>query len=171
MERITKFLPAYDKRNPDPKKDYGISHVRCIMVLRGKEGAVHFSFSTGMLLPKTIEEYIKDGRAKYELTSYGHYFLNKPMGYDVGYHARTPQFEGQTVVWPTKMRKTGTGPLDVAFDKIDDKPPVCEWLGVPCYCDGSALRAEKFMDVLIEEGSDAVWEMLEADYKDQFKKN
>lgn len=170
LERITLFRPAFDKRNLDPKKNYGIGSVVCVMILKGKKGAVHFTFSTGILLPKTIDEYIKDGKAHYESHSFGHYFLNKPMGYDVGYHARRPQYKGQEIYWPKKMRYTkGTFPFNVKFDKIGKKPPVCEWLGKPCYSDGSTLRAEEFMTILTEQGSDPIWKMLEEDYKERFK--
>lgn len=147
LEKITYFRPAYDKRHTDPKKDYGIGNVTCLMILKGKKGAVHFSFSTGMLLTETMEEYIRDGRAKYELTSYGHYYLNKPMGYDVGYHALKPQFKGQ------------------------ESRGKCEWLdNKPCYCDGSALASDEYLDVLLKKGSPEIWTMLEADYKERFKK-
>lgn len=188
LERITFFRPAYDKRNPgNPSKDYGIGHVVCFMLLRGKAGAVHFSFSTGMLLPETVREYIKTNRAEYKFISENReYYLNKPMGYDTGYHSPKPMFEGQTLVWPTKMKKKNPNlPLpgknataeensafinNVKFIKIGKKPPKCEWLGVPCYCDGSCMRAEDYMDILIRKGSEAIWKVLEKDYKDYFSK-
>lgn len=170
LEQIVVFTQAWDKRNTDPKKDYGIGAVRCRMLLKGKKGACHFIFSTGILLKETMDEYIKDGRAKYELNPFGgHYFLNKPMGHDVGYHSPKPVFEGQEIHWPTKIRKTGLGAMDVVFDKIGDKPPICEHIGVPCYCDGSALRADEFLKILTEKGSDEIWKLLEKDYKEIFK--
>ncbi len=146
FEKITVINPAFDKRNPDPNKNYGIHSVQIFMVLKGKKGATYFTFSTGMLLPETITEYIKDGRAKYELTDYGHYFLNKPMGYDVGYHSPTPQFENQGI---TKEK--------------------CEWLdNKPCYCDGSASRADEWLDILLRKGSEEIWKMLETEYQERF---
>ncbi len=102
--RITIFKPAWDKRNPEPSKNYGIHPVHCLMVLKGKKGAVHFSFATGMLLDSTMEDYIKNGIAKYEMASFGHHYLNKPMGFDVGYHSPKPMFDGQEINHPTKMR-------------------------------------------------------------------
>lgn len=145
-ERITKFNPAWDKRSTDPKKDYGIHGVQCYMVLKGEEGAVHFIFSTGMLLTSTMEEYIREGRAKYETFEWGVHYLNKPMGYDVGYHSYKPCYEGQ----------------DVSKGE-------CEWLGKkPCYCDGSALRGGDWFEIFLKEGSDKIWEMLEEEYNDRF---
>ena len=60
FEKITTFLPAYDKRSDNPSKNYGIGAVRCHMTLKGEKGATCFIFCTGMYLPKTVEEYIKD---------------------------------------------------------------------------------------------------------------
>lgn len=177
LERIFEFFPAYDKRNPNPEKDFGIGHVRGMMVLKGKKGAVHFSFSTGILLESTMREYIKTGRAKYEMLSTDNeFYLNKPMGYDVGYHSRKPLHKGQEINWPTKMVKPkGFDPKNiesfskVKFRKIGKKPPVCKYLGAPCYCDGSALRAESFMTAFIEKGSEEVWKMLEEEYRINFE--
>lgn len=147
LERITEFSPAFDKRHPDPKKNYGIHSVECRMILKGKKGAVQFLFFTGMLLPETIDSYIREGKADYKLTSYGHHFLNKPMGADVGVHSREPLYEGQE-----SFRKD------------------CPYLdGANCYFDGSGLRAEKWFDIFLREGSDKIWEMLEEDYKSRFE--
>ena len=143
LEKIVTFTPAFDKRNSDPKKNYGIGSVRCNMVLKGKKGAVHFVFSTGIYLPETIREYKQDGRDLF------HFSDGRPsyyMGFDVGYHSPTKRFKEQGI-----------------------SQKECEWLdGKPCYCDGSGLRAEKFMDILIRKGSDAIWKELEKDYKELF---
>lgn len=170
LEHITKFKPAFDKRNPtDPSKDYGIHCMECHMVVKGKEGAIHFIFSTGMFLPETMDEYARDGRLNPTLISPSRYYmLNKPMGIDVGYHSPKPMFDDQQPVWPTKMKKIGPEPLDIEFEKIGDAPPICEYIGVPCYCDGSALRADEWLNILLREGSDSIWEMLEDDYISRF---
>ena len=142
LEKIIKFTPAYDKRNPDPKKNYGVGSVRCVMVLKGEKGAVHFVFGTGMYLPQVYEWWERRGLNQTP---------NKPayMGYDVGYHSHTRHYESQTVSQES-----------------------CEWLdGKPCFSDGSALRAEEFMDVFVKEGEEKIWEMLEEDYKCHFEKS
>jgi len=38
----------------------------------------------------------------------------------------------------------------------------------PATNDGSGLRAEEFLDLLIEKGSDAVWAAMDADYEERF---
>ena len=138
LEKITIFKPAFDKRDPDPTKSYGIGAVKCFMVLKGKKGAVHFVFSTGMYLPETHRGWL----SKPEFSIHD---AVKYMGFDVGYHSPCPMFDNQ---------------------KISQEK--CDWIGKPCYFDGSALRADKFMDTLIRKGSDSIWEMLEQDYNTNF---
>lgn len=150
LERITKFKPAFDRRDSNPSKNYGIGCVQCFMVLKGNEGAVHFTFSTGMLLPETVDEYIRSGKARYEVGNFGVYYLNKPTGYDVGYHSPVPLYE---------------------YQKEYGGRENCDWLGGPCFSDGSALRADEWLDIFLREGSDKIWEMLELEYKERFYEN
>lgn len=178
MERITKIRPAWDKRNPDPKKDYGIHSMQIWMILKGDLGAVHFTFSTGIFLEETEKRLAKEGSLDWEELSPGHWFsVIKAMGYDVGYHSPKPLYEGQEVVWPTKrIEPKKKAPMNFededtlpTYEKIGDAAPVCEWLGVPCYCDGSAMRAEEWFNILRAEGSDKIWEMMEAEYQSRFE--
>lgn len=140
MEKIIKLLPAFDKRHKDPNKNYGVGGVKVMMILKGEEGAVHFIFNTGMMLPSVYKWWNERGLGRYDGDHLPY------MGYDVGYHSHAPLYEEQ----------------GISQDN-------CEWIGGPCYSDGSALAAEEYMNVLIEKGSDAIWEMLEERYKGQFK--
>lgn len=70
----------------------------------------------------------------------------KPVAVDLGYHSYVPRYEGQSSL--TKF---------------------CALLnGKPCYYDGSGLNAEPVLDLLIREGSDAVWKQLEKYYRSVF---
>ena len=138
LEKIVVFTPAYDKRHSDPSKNYGIGSVRCLMVLKGKKGAVHFSFGTGMYFPETHREW---------LVKFPDHDPVRYMGHDVGYHSPTRRYKDQL--------------------KSQEK---CDWINKPCYCDGSALRADEWMNILVRKGSKKIWEMLEEDYKDRFIK-
>ncbi len=139
FKKTVQFFPAFHKVHEDPSKNYGVGAVRVCMILQGDNGAISFSFSTGMMLKKTYGWWKSKGL---------HLESNRPdhMGYDVSYHALTAQFEGQT--------------------SRDD----CPWLnGKPCFCDGSAMRADEWMDVFVEKGDEAIWSMMEADYKERFE--
>ena len=65
---------------------------------------------------------------------------------DIGYHSPVPYYEGQEVIQQS-----------------------CEYLnGKPCYYDGSSLNAVKYFDIMVREGSEALWKALEKYYDDVF---
>ena len=47
LERLIGFRPAYDKRDPDPSKSYGVGSVTIRFAVRGKHGGVSFGILTG----------------------------------------------------------------------------------------------------------------------------
>lgn len=73
-------------------------------------------------------------------------FDDYPMGSDIGYHSPHPMYEGHK--------------------RMSDKCDVLD--GCHCYYDGSSLRAEEPMRLLIEQGHEAVWEYMERDYHSRF---
>lgn len=138
MEKITRFKPAFHNVDDDPTKNYGVGSVMCYMVLKGELGAVHFIFSTGMFLDETYEYWKRKGL---------HTETNRPdfMGYDVGYHSPKKLSD-----WQVGGRKD------------------CEWIGKQCFCDGSIMRAEEWLKIFLEKGSDEIWKLLEEEYKEIF---
>lgn len=139
-ERIVQFLPAYDKRNIDPNKNYGIHGVTLRMILKGNEGAVQFLLFTNWQLPHVQEEM--DGRIPSHDFPYLHH---KPLPADLGYHSSRPMYEGQT--------------------KMNGK---CDVLGGECYYDGSGVAAERIFHVLCAEGDAGVWRELGKYYNEIF---
>lgn len=133
LQRIVKFSKAFDKRSPEPSKNYGVGGVNCWMILRGEKGAVQFVFSTGIYLPHILDEWEVKG------------YVNKPMGFDVGYHSPTPMYEGQKQMDSCVLLPEGK-----------------------CYYDGSGLRGNEWFKIFMEEGDEAIWKLLEEDYKDRF---
>lgn len=73
------------------------------------------------------------------------HYSPKPMGFDVGYHSPTPMYEGQT-----EMDNCGLLPNG------------------KCYYDGSGLRGDEWFKIFMEEGDEAIWKLLEEDYKERF---
>ena len=69
-----------------------------------------------------------------------------PLPADVGYHSKVPMYEVATVVSNN-----------------------CEYTGGECYYDGSGLRAYNWYDILVSQGSEAVWKLLEEEYELRFK--
>ena len=72
----------------------------------------------------------------------------RPYALDLGYHSPRPRYIGQKPIAES-----------------------CEYLdGKRCYYDGSSLAADRILERLLKEGSDAVWEELEEYYKEIFVK-
>lgn len=134
LERRVVFAPAFDKRDPNPSKNYGIHGVDMRMYVIGPRGAVQFVLYTGWHLPHVREEL--DARPSRKRC------LDHPMPADLGYHSPIPTYEGQEE-WGRDN---------------------CELLGCRCYYDGSGLNAERIYEVLLREGSEGVWRELEAYY-------
>lgn len=182
FERRLVFRPAWHRVDDDPKKNYGVHGVEIWFVLIGNKGAVHFGLYTGMMMQQTRDWW--KARGQNGATDLF------PMGVDVGYHSPVPLHDYQKEdgpVWPTKMvkkegyeipsigdkSKTPSEAFEemtknITYEKIGDAPPNCEYLGVPCYADGSALRAEEWAHIFVEKGDDIIWDMLESEYKSTF---
>lgn len=141
FERIVTMSPAFDKRHTDPSKNYGIHGVDLRMVLKGPLGAAQFVLYTNWQLPHVTQETIRKAS---RLDQIGIECAFLPTPADLGYHWKTPRYEGQKAIQQS-----------------------CEYCdGQPCYYDGSGLAAERIYQVLLAKGSDGVWRELEAMYRE-----
>lgn len=144
FERQIIISPAFDKRSPIPSKDYGIGSMDIFFVLIGKKGATSCIIGTDIFLPETIKEYREKGNSNLPPPIN----LRKDValtGYSIDVHSKKPQYDGQ-------------------------QKGKCGFIGKYCYCGGSFLRAEKFGEVLLRNGSDTIWKILEQEYKLTWKK-
>jgi hypothetical protein len=89
LERRIDFNPAFDKRNADPSKNYGIHGVEMRWYVIGEKGAVQFVVFTNWMLPHIEQE---------ERTRSWPPSLTRPMPADVGFHSRVPMYEGQAAM-------------------------------------------------------------------------
>jgi uncharacterized protein (TIGR02996 family) len=152
--RRVEFAPAYDRR---PKKagdpDYGIHGVDLRLALVGPKGAVQFVLFTNWHLPEVQGSMLEHqatrlvaGRSRQEtVAALGALFT--PLPADLGYHSKRPMYEGQ--------------------EPMGNGEP-CDYLGVPCYYDGSGLGARRPWEALLRGGHEAVWKLLEDEYRDRF---
>jgi len=138
LTRSIEISGAFDKRNPAPNKNYGIHSMEIRFILSGEHGAMQFLVYTGMHLPHVEEELWRKTQGQ-------KYNPFRPIGADIGYHAKNPRYEGH--------------------DCIDEN---CKYTGGKCYYDGTSLGADEFMPEFLAGGSDAVWPMLERRYKQTF---
>lgn len=135
LEHRIDFIPAFDKRDADPSKNYGIGAMKIRFMVVGPKGAIQWLIGTGWYV-RSAREHLK-GFPVHEWD-----LKRKPEGYDLGYHAKEPQYEGQS-----------------AMDH-------CDVLGDgACFYDGSSLQAELPIEGFLSEGADYVWRKLEAEYR------
>ena len=142
FERIYEFSPAFDKRDPEPSKNYGIHGVEIHFVLKGPEGAVSFTLYTGWLLPETVGVERADYRYGKALVENGSY----PMPAMLSYHI--PEQREDYQVGPTSCRYVEGG---------------------QCWGDGSFI-ADGALDALVTGGSDGLFAFLETWYDDHVRK-
>lgn len=141
LERIVWVSPAYDKRNPDPSKDYGIGACRITFVLKGPLGAVQFMIGTNWYLP-----HVQRDNREWQHSHDTRFDSIQPEGWDIGYHSPTPRYEGQE-------------PLKHDCELVD---------GGTCYYDGSGLQASEMIPDFIAGGTAWLWPELERRYRDLF---
>jgi hypothetical protein len=84
FEKLVTFTPAFDRRDPNPSKNYGIHGVELRMILKGPLGAVQFVLYTSWQLPEVTKEFEALGKGSFD-----------PLPADLGYHWRTPRHEDQ----------------------------------------------------------------------------
>lgn len=141
LQHITEITPAFDRRDPDPQKDYGIHGCDLKMLVKGSKGTVQFVIYTNWYLPHVTEELFN--QPIQDLLDIKCRFL--PLPADLGYHSPVPQYKDQHCMGPCKY-------LD----------------GKKCYYDGSGLDAYRIYNILVEKGSDEVWKELELYYHQTF---
>jgi hypothetical protein len=139
FEKSVEITPAFDRRNDDTHKNYGIHGVDMKFLLKGPKGVIQFALSTNWHLPNVNKELQAGCSCRM------HCFM-EPMATDIGYHSYVPIHEDQ--------------------HPISQSCPYLE--GKPCYYDGSSLQAQEIFDIMVSQGGDAMWAEMESRYKDLF---
>jgi hypothetical protein len=141
LTREVQVTPAFDRRDPSPSKNYGIHGAELRFLLKGPHGVIQFVIYTNWHLEHVQDELL--GKPMRDALGVKGRFC--PIPADIGYHAFEPHYEGQ------------------------ESMGSCEYLdGKPCYYDGSGLNAARYYQIMIAEGSEALWKALEAHYKSTF---
>jgi len=135
FQRLVKWTPAYNHI----AEGYGRHGMEVKFVLIGEQAAIQFVLYTNWMTAADRANEIDEHRG-------GGYCLHKPQPSDFGYHARHPQYKGQSI-----------------------QAESCDYLGgAPCYYDGSGMRANKVFDVFTDGGEEALWKALEDEYQARF---
>ena len=140
FEKIVWVSPAFDKRDDDPAKNYGVGACRVTFILKGALGAVQFMIGTNWHLPHVQREK-RSWQHDYE-TRFDKIY---PEGWDVGYHSPKPMYD-------------------------DHKPMAkCDVIDGDCYYDGSSLWADEWIEDFLKGGTDWLWPKLEEVYRERFE--
>lgn len=130
---------AYDGR--DHPRNYGIGAMKLYFSVKGPKGGTSCMFGTSWYLSQN-QQISYEMLTEYPLEPLKE--LMQPKPWDVSYHTSEPQFEGHS--------------------GRDD----CELVEGTCYSDGSALWGDKWLPVLLHEGSEGIFKRLEAYYEERF---
>lgn len=130
--------PGFYLVRPEPSKNYGIGACRVTFYAIGALGAVQFMIGTDWY-PERARQHLSKfpSRPVWEDT--------QPTGWDVGYHAKVPQYEGHT--------SSGQ----------------CEVIGCECFYDGSSRQADEWIEGFINGGTDWLWPRLDQLYRCRFE--
>ena len=139
LQRIFKVVPAFNKRHPDPSKNYRIGAVKLCFAVRGLKGAVDVTFGTDWYLP---EDQIRLRENSNLLLMFKRVL---PEGWGVGCHS--------LVSMPRGMEWTECELVD----------------GGKCYYDSSSCRADEWVKPFLVGGTDWLWPHLEAEYHHRFE--
>ena len=157
MEHKIVFLPAWDKTDPDPSKDYGISDVEILFLVVGDKGIVEFQLGTNWHLPHVVDRRLN--AMKGDVLNGKHNFLLKkwitPFPLDVCCFSLERLSED-----------------DLYFENLPHRFPE----PTSCYYSYKVFEYE-YDDVatdyayknFIEKGIDWLWEYLEKYYREVFE--
>ena len=139
FRRQVRFDPGHTiRRTKGDGSDYGIASMQIRFLLHGEHGTTQFALFSGWY----PEKVPVPGRS---WTDWHH---TAPAGLDLGAHWDTP--------WSEYMTEE-----DGAYAHRE-----CDMRASGmCWYDGSSLRADEFMETFFREGDDAVWTLLENEYR------
>ena len=133
-----KCVCGKDNCFPGSGGSHGVHGLTIRFVSKGEAGAVQFVLYTGWL-----PQYVKADNIGYRNVREK---AHEPMPSDLGYHSKTPRYDGQTAI-------------EYACEFCDGKL---------CYYDGSGLNANDAFYALVNGGDDALWTFLDAYYASVF---
>lgn len=140
LERKVEFIGGYSWRG---EPDYGIHCMDIFFSVKGALGAITIRIFTNWHLP----EHQRQTAEMYTHYPFEPIDLCRPNIVDVGYHSKTPQYEGHS-----PMRGD------------------CELTDGPCYSDGTSLWGnECWRDGFLHGGSEWLFARMEDEYRHRFE--
>lgn len=143
LTRTIEVMAPTDRRNSNPHKNYGVSGITLVFVVKGEAGAVSFSILTGSFLPQVATEFFE--KAQRDRHTYNPFQATAGA---VDYHSPKPIREWQHQT---------------------DSRDCCYVTGGKCWSDGSALAGEDYLRDFYHFGPERVFEKLEGYYRSVFE--
>lgn len=142
LRREVRFEAGYDHSDEDKDKPRGRRRgchgLQIRFLLHGDDGTIQFLLYTDWLPSWASADEWHPVKPQPIPALHDKF----PMAADLGHHWDTSTYEGEK-----------------SMDECDVRP------GGKCFYDGSGLRAEPVLAVLLKDGSDGVWAALEAEYE------
>jgi len=156
MEHKILFLPAFDRTDPDPKKNYGVGDLGIKFLVIGNKGIVEFDLSTNWYFDYVMDrrvEWIKDlVQQKKENFLIKHVLCPKPM--DLCYYSSVKVFEDDCYFENGLHFLENKSLVYYGYKYMDEKENMVAH-------DVAYWR-------LIKQGEDALWQYLEEYYYEVF---
>lgn len=154
MNRKLIFIPAFDRTDPDPKKDYGVGCLELLFMVMGEKGVVQLQLLTQWYLPHVMKrrlEWLKrDVRMGKEDFLLEHFIEPNPI--DLCYFSLVRNNEDETF-FEEGLSYLGNIPYYYGYKYYDDEQRVAKEV---------AFRK------LVDEGDEALWKYLEDYYVEVF---
>ena len=135
LEHRVDVSPGFCMLHKDDDKNFGVAACRVWFYAIGPKGAVQFCIGTDWY-PEAARRHLSKFPSKDE---------RQPKGWDIGYHAKTPQYEGQSSMGE------------------------CFILGCECYYAGSSLQADNWVEGFVCGGTEWLWPKLDEYYRCLFE--
>lgn len=155
MNRKLVFQPAFDRTDPDPKKNYGVGCLELLFMVFGDKGAVQLQLLTQWYLPnvmnrrlESLKRDIRMGKEDFLIKS----FL-EPNPIDLCYFSPERRNEDETF-------------FDTGVPYFMDGAPC--YYGYKYYDENNKVAKEVAFRKLVDEGDEALWKYLEDYYVEVF---
>lgn len=154
MKRRIVFIPAFDRTDPDPKKNYGVGCLDLRFLVEGDKGVVEFHLLTQWYLKHVMKRRFKS------------------LKEDV--LARKEDFLIENFLDPYPADLCYYSPVRLSEDDSDWKNGVSYLGDKPCFYgykytdDNGFVAKEVAYWILVEHGDEALWKYLEEYHKEVF---
>jgi len=155
VNRKIMFMPAFDKINPDPSKNYGIGCLELRFILEGEKGVIEFQ-----LLTNWYQEHVMKRRFE---------FLKKDVWSgkkDFLIRGFLEPFPVDICIWSLSKRHEDCLFFEEGVSYVFD--------GKPCYYDyiyrdnNDDVAHDVAYRKLVDDGEESLWKYLEEQYVEAF---